>query len=828
ALYHAPTAGWQTDLVEVRARGSLPAPYQRTGSFAFEATGQTVVDGAGQRSGVLGRNASVATDDPARVEGVSGQALQFDGRNDMVDDIDRTFTGPHTVSFWFRTDEQEGTDKKGILGTTNYENLVSVQDEYDNIIWWTDTNNNGIHASIDKNTWYHGAVVYDGSTRKLYINGNKVDSVSESRASFSYTRIGSNVHGSFNGTIDEVSFYRTALSTAQINDLLQIGQFTAPLHNASGSRFQVAAENPLGTAFDPEHFQYQVSTLTGDSTSLVRLDTVETATVSSWSQWTSNASVLDLPDSRWIQLQLRLVGNATRAPLLDITRVKAAHGLINPEPDPGLTTFTNSSTEHAFNVSTPVTDLNGAKDVTGCTVFATEPDGTTASFTGTIDENVGGVTDARCQFSRIDSTLSGFQPLERINVTVQFTDTASNQVNATTASNTIPNRPPKIVDMTRFPLVPELNDDVTLRIEANDTEETTVYANFTVKEDSTTIIDNVNGTSYDSPDGKYWNSTEFTLDDKNATYSMTVVVSDRWSTTKKTVLLSLDARPPNVTDVATRIPKPWNLPATHFRPGDDIQVRATVTDINTAANLDRYYFNVTSPRGRVAAFQPLSETASIFNGHNLSGRYETVETMATGIWNITVVAVDDQGLMEANTTSFTMQRFDNTTLGMNYSIDQSTAYVDDETVSSTAIRTDLTFPYFVAEGSEVLAGVVNYGEFQQLTYKTSDDSYQANMTQRYGTNRYLVPVAKISLFELEQLEDAFTGGLLDGRNFLQSTTSSFIGGRSNEKHVEVTLSYRNRPNIELTGFTGQLAGIQTLVIQRGPLTNETIHVRLTR
>jgi len=76
-------------------------------------------------------------------------------------------------------------------------------------------------AKISTGVWTHLAGTYDGSTLKLYINGNLVSSKSVSGAATTSSnplRIGGNtVWGEyFNGLIDEVRIYNKALSQSEI------------------------------------------------------------------------------------------------------------------------------------------------------------------------------------------------------------------------------------------------------------------------------------------------------------------------------------------------------------------------------------------------------------------------------------------------------------------------------------------------------------------------------------------------------------------------------------------------------------------------------------
>ena len=82
-------------------------------------------------------------------------------------------------------------------------------------------------STLPTGTWSHVAATYDGSALRLYVNGSQVSQVAASGSILSSTgalRIGgNNVWGEwFNGWIDEVRVYNRALSTAEIQDDMNI------------------------------------------------------------------------------------------------------------------------------------------------------------------------------------------------------------------------------------------------------------------------------------------------------------------------------------------------------------------------------------------------------------------------------------------------------------------------------------------------------------------------------------------------------------------------------------------------------------------------------
>ncbi|UCG55129.1 MAG: LamG domain-containing protein, partial [Dehalococcoidia bacterium] len=116
----------------------------------------------------------------------------------------------------------------------NTHTLVDNSGEYGAL-----TDNVGGYVNIDSGTWYFVAAVYDGSTMKIYVNGNLYASANvpkvapfpyderEVAASSASVWIGDNPETSgnrqFDGIIDEVAIFSRALSPSEITDFYNGG-----------------------------------------------------------------------------------------------------------------------------------------------------------------------------------------------------------------------------------------------------------------------------------------------------------------------------------------------------------------------------------------------------------------------------------------------------------------------------------------------------------------------------------------------------------------------------------------------------------------------------
>ncbi|NLE06978.1 MAG: hypothetical protein GX638_19535, partial [Crenarchaeota archaeon] len=121
-----------------------------------------------------------------------------------------------TLSFWAKRNVvQAGDIVSGVLGVKfTSSNLQAA--------------GININSSVYKNTdWHHYCYVYDGSTAKMYFDGNLLTSGAKT-GTISGTSM--YISGSFSGLIDELRLYRRALSEAEIRDIyLNNGYPEAPI-----------------------------------------------------------------------------------------------------------------------------------------------------------------------------------------------------------------------------------------------------------------------------------------------------------------------------------------------------------------------------------------------------------------------------------------------------------------------------------------------------------------------------------------------------------------------------------------------------------------------
>ena len=233
--------------------------------FNEGASSQTAADaGSTPNSGTLGSTAGADTTDPTWTTGYVGSGgLSFDGAGDYVatNSTDLKTASTFTISAWFQTDTTTGAHHivwQGYAGGNGYGNggsttsatsemslsIGSYTAAYDNkIVFFLgyDVPANGADSIFiasasnftDTGGWHHVAVSVTDigggvMSASLYVDGQLegTDTGSQNdRSTWDPLRIGASGDGSrsFDGKIDEVRIYQSALTAAQVQALAQPG-----------------------------------------------------------------------------------------------------------------------------------------------------------------------------------------------------------------------------------------------------------------------------------------------------------------------------------------------------------------------------------------------------------------------------------------------------------------------------------------------------------------------------------------------------------------------------------------------------------------------------
>ena len=211
----------------------LPPDYKLAAYWAFneKVAGSTAVDNSINANDGTVSGATI-------VQGIAGKALDFDGSNDDVTVTDAAtirdiFDSGGAVSFWINTDGVGSSTTDTILNKLRWS--ISLQ-EYEKVTFTYDfTTTDGSWTSTSALTadlWFHVAISYNASSASnnptIYLNGVEdtfVEGVSPvgTRVSDSGTNLfigQTSANGNhFDGTLDEIKLYSTALTQSEIEAL---------------------------------------------------------------------------------------------------------------------------------------------------------------------------------------------------------------------------------------------------------------------------------------------------------------------------------------------------------------------------------------------------------------------------------------------------------------------------------------------------------------------------------------------------------------------------------------------------------------------------------
>ena len=191
-------------------------PFNDSGTLGTDAAGGTVLTASG---------GSAYT-----ASGKSGGGLSLNGSAQFLTGTVNNLpvgNSSYTQAAWFKP---AVLGARGIVGWGNYGaarqvNALRLFDSGNGFrhYWWAaDLDATGLSTNLLNGNWHHVATTYDGTTRRIYLNGAQVaqDTPGANGATAGNFRIGSTNNGEyFSGTLDDVAIYNNALSAAQVQAL---------------------------------------------------------------------------------------------------------------------------------------------------------------------------------------------------------------------------------------------------------------------------------------------------------------------------------------------------------------------------------------------------------------------------------------------------------------------------------------------------------------------------------------------------------------------------------------------------------------------------------
>ena len=159
-------------------------------------------------------------------------SLDFDGTNDYINATlsSQVFNGDFTLSMWFKADTNPSFATVFQLGSaSNYSDGFRVyRYSATNLAFWKGqggfSNITGFFGSTSTGTWYNLAFTRSGSTLTAYINGSSEATGTDSQA---YTSTALNASFStypFDGKIDELAIWDSALTGSEISTIYNAGE----------------------------------------------------------------------------------------------------------------------------------------------------------------------------------------------------------------------------------------------------------------------------------------------------------------------------------------------------------------------------------------------------------------------------------------------------------------------------------------------------------------------------------------------------------------------------------------------------------------------------
>ncbi len=171
-------------------------------------------------------------------------------------------------------------------------------------------------------------------------------------------------------------------------------------------------------------------------------------------------------------------------------------------------------------------------------------------------------------------------------------------------------------------------------------------------------------------------------------------------------------------------------------------------------------------------------------------------------WSLMFVAV-----LLFSTAISVPEQIDNVTLRMEWNIPdegETEEYVEGEEVDGYGEETDLEYPYIVsqtASQTDIVAGIVNFGNFQRLEYDISE-SVESSMTQKISQEtpsaEFLLPFSRGTYQDIENRKENIGEGYHNNPDIFRYANPNFVNRLVESKIIRTILRY-DKDDINLEG-----------------------------
>jgi hypothetical protein len=256
-----------SDIATLTVLNPAPGSYERTildcQPFAYwrlnETNGTVAYDYVGGNNGTYN---NVTQGAPGGLAGDTDLAAEFNGTSSYVSTVSGLLNGRNTFTMlgWIRRAADQA-DRTGLFGQNDLVEFGYINNN--TLECWTD---NGLDISpnpLPNGQWGQVAVVHDGSpgTMTMYFNGSAIGSRASTLPgpnAFSFNIGGGGIFDAagnfFNGRIDEVALFNTALPASKICALYMAGSGADPRINLTIGGNLTTDSKPSGTPHDGANF----------------------------------------------------------------------------------------------------------------------------------------------------------------------------------------------------------------------------------------------------------------------------------------------------------------------------------------------------------------------------------------------------------------------------------------------------------------------------------------------------------------------------------------------------------------------------------------------